>query len=937
MPTTSKALPRSLLLPGLSLLLLSAASPGWALQTNAPVLDPLAVPKYVMPLVVPPQMPPTSANGQPCSGAACPAAQYNLSMRQFMQQMLPGGPFNALTGRSDAFPATPVWSYGRQEDPVPALAPAPLTASSFNSPALTVENVAGNATSVRWINELVSINPATGKPYPAGSGKRTFLTHLLPIDPTLAWANPGKALCLPATPGGVAASTAEVAATDCTPDPALLPVDAQGVVAPYAGPVPIITHVHGADVTPDSDGFASGWWLPQADNIPAGYAMTGRAYDQNQRANAMPGSAWFNYPNTQPQTTLWYHDHTLGITHTNVYAGAAGFWLIRPNSASPTALFKTDLPGCSLPGSASPFGRGTNPALSYSTLLNCSNNLASAAAATVLNTLSVLSGKTSAPGCDPNYSLSCRAAIREIPLVLADRSFRTDGTLFYAGSRNDATPVNPGVTVPFAPATDIAPIIDPEFFATLLTVNGQTWPNLQVAAQRYRLRILNGADARSFNLALFSLSNAQQTVAHALLRKADGVDGTLPNLAYQGGVYHGRYASVTFPAGTELPFYQIGAEQGFLPKVVKIMTGRMAALPGGAGAKDPVLAACAPKSNPQDPNCERGLLVTPAERADVIVDFSGISAGSVVRMINTAQDSPFQGFPIMDPPPTVGATDQLLEFNVVSRFTNALTPGGVVPPLDLSTPPAQLSLSTVAEAPLVAPAAPVVRTVTLKEYESQRMCADTDPVTGNITAVSTFATAQLNGFDVTCLHAFPDGGGAPYGPRIDMLGQLAGGAPSTNHWADPITQIPTVNSVQEWDVYNFTPDSHPIHVHGVRFQIIGRDNLSTDLASNTAAVPVSLASGPDAGSFGALPTEAGYKDTLDALPRSRVRMLANFTRPGLYQWHCHITEHEDNEMMLPMCVVPAGASPSACAAPQTSSSTLGNVAPPAWPVSPAAQ
>jgi hypothetical protein len=217
--------------------------------------------------------------------------------------------------------------------------------------------------------------------------------------------------------------------------------------------------------------------------------------------------------------------------------------------------------------------------------------------------------------------------------------------------------------------------------------------------------------------------------------------------------------------------------------------------------------------------------------------------------------------------------------------------------------------------------------VSLAEYQSQNLCASSDPITGNVTAVSLFPALQPTGFDQTCATALS--GGAPYGPRIDMLGQLASGAPVSYHWADPISQTPTLNTVQEWDVYNFTPDSHPIHVHGTRFQIIGRDSLVVDPATGKAAIPATLAA---AGSYTALPTEAGYKDTLDALPGQRLRMLANFTRPGLYQWHCHITEHEDNEMMLPMCVVPAGTAPTACAVP--ANATKGNAVPPAVPISP---
>jgi hypothetical protein len=55
------------------------------------------------------------------------------------------------------------------------------------------------------------------------------------------------------------------------------------------------------------------------------------------------------------------------------------------------------------------------------------------------------------------------------------------------------------------------------------------------------------------------------------------------------------------------------------------------------------------------------------------------------------------------------------------------------------------------------------------------------------------------------------------------------------------------------------------------------------------------------------PGEGGYKDVVVANPREVTRLLARFNRSGVYVWHCHILEHEDNEMMLPMCVRPPGA------------------------------
>jgi spore coat protein A, manganese oxidase len=132
------------------------------------------------------------------------------------------------------------------------------------------------------------------------------------------------------------------------------PMEMDLTAEPYTGPVPIVTHVHGAHTTEESDGYAEAWFLPAAQNIPASYATEGTWYNnfKMQAANKgfvapgttawEPGTSVFQYPNDQAATTLWYHDHTLGMTRLNVYAGPAGFYLLR---GGPTDGVKGKLPG----------------------------------------------------------------------------------------------------------------------------------------------------------------------------------------------------------------------------------------------------------------------------------------------------------------------------------------------------------------------------------------------------------------------------------------------------------------------------------------------------------------------------------------------------------------------------------------------------------------
>ena len=221
-----------------------------------------------------------------------------------------------------------------------------------------------------------------------------------------------------------------------------------------------------------------------------------------------------------------------------------------------------------------------------------------------------------------------RAAIREIPIVIQDRSFNKDGSLFYPGDRAFFEGLNPGqLQIPFIGdkkyGSDIAPIWNPEAFFNVMVVNGVSWPTLEVEPDLYRFRLLDGCNSRFLNLSL---------------RALDANGGDLG----------------------EVPMYQIGAEQSLLPNVVKIETGFRTVLPG-----DGTVPAAEPCGELRKPALLMGL----AERADVIVDFSNLPAGTVrVRMINTAPDAPFGGFP--DIPADPSTTGQVMEFALVADNTD---------------------------------------------------------------------------------------------------------------------------------------------------------------------------------------------------------------------------------------------------------------------------
>ncbi|HEY5697277.1 MAG TPA: multicopper oxidase domain-containing protein, partial [Acidimicrobiales bacterium] len=204
----------------------------------------------------------------------------------------------------------------------------------------------------------------------------------------------------------------------------------------------------------ESDGYAEAWYLPAADDIPAGYATEGTWYDFFAGKAAAkfgtrwgPGFATFQYPNHGRASTDWYHDHTLGMTRLNVYAGPAGFFIIRGGPAGDDAVLdRRTGQRASLPG----------------------------------------------PAPRENDRFPSNKHYREIPIAIQDRAFNEDGALFYPDTRAFFD----GITGPYLPDTDVSPIWNPEFFGNLMMVNGNTWPFQTVEQRRYRFRVLNGCQSR---------------------------------------------------------------------------------------------------------------------------------------------------------------------------------------------------------------------------------------------------------------------------------------------------------------------------------------------------------------------------------------------------------------------------------------------------------
>jgi spore coat protein A, manganese oxidase len=174
---------------------------------------------------------------------------------------------------------TNVWGYG-------GMAKDASTGASLgyvqSSPGSSFEVVRGIPTQVKWVNNITS-------PY------------MFPVDPTIHWANPNNfSMPIP-------------------PFPSYPPgyPEAQSTA-------PLVTHLHGSETLSDYDGTPEQWFTADGK-----HGSTYSTYE-NTDLNA----AVYYYPNTQPATTLWYHDHTLGLTRINVMSGLAGFYLLRDTNSS---------------------------------------------------------------------------------------------------------------------------------------------------------------------------------------------------------------------------------------------------------------------------------------------------------------------------------------------------------------------------------------------------------------------------------------------------------------------------------------------------------------------------------------------------------------------------------------------------------------------------
>jgi FtsP/CotA-like multicopper oxidase with cupredoxin domain len=640
--------------------------------------------------------------------------------------------------------------------------------------------------------------------------------------------------------GGVIVATADrpvrLTMRNNLPPAHILPVDMtvpmwNGAPGHAVGVNRISTHLHGGFPPWISDG------TPFQDFDPnGGYGFS--AYPKIPDMPAPPpGSYNYYWTNQQIAKFMWYHDHAMGITRLNAYAGLA------------TGYVLTD---------------------------SIEQNL-------------IETGILPAPA-------------QTIYLVLQDKTFNEDGSLWYpyqyewsgTAGRFEFGGTRTGALDPEVFLNTLSnPSLVPEAFLDTTIINGCCYPFLEVQRRHYRFRILNGSQARFYNLQL----------------------------------YYARSDDLSEPWSGEVNLNkpgpritQVGTEGGFLPTPV--------ALPAAPATPEVIQQQLVFDDVTTSPTFGNpvyyNLLLAPAERADLIIDFTDVPEGSVLILYS---DTPAP-FPGGDPRNDYYTGDP--------DYTNpALNPDGLsggAPSTEAGYGPNTRTLMQFRVQGLSQPSATILNP---RGYAPNPFFPAVEPLPQQgagirrLTLNETFETPETSG------NPF-------YGRLIQMLGTTV--VQGVDEWGTPIFyqgyqdgrgEVVKRGKTEIWEIYNLTGDTHPIHFHLVNVQILNRQTFddASYFAAGLVAAPgtnvdptpflIGTPRPPD-------PNEQGWKETVRMNPHEVTRVIMRFDLPKLpwpvpystrlarpmdppgpnnpringfeYVWHCHILEHEEHDMMHALVV-----------------------------------
>ena len=298
------------------------------------------------------------------------------------------------------------------------------------------------------------------------------------------------------------------------------------------------------------------------------------------------------------------------------------------------------------------------------------------------------------------------------------------------------------------------------------------------------------------------------------------------------------------------------------------------------------------------------LLLETGSRYDIVVDFKTVTPGNRVIMKNVGGDEPFGGD--IPGPQVFGETDRIMAFDVVLARKGGPDPS----PTGINFAP-------------VVPTPTRVRKVAL--FEGKDEFGRLQPLLGTAEPATDYASNDIN---------WPND---PVYSSVGLVGPMEGSIA----WHSPTTENPALGDTEEWEIWNMTGDAHPVHLHLVHFEVLGRNAIVWDNQTNedNRVLPTDT-SGNDSGTYlveqptvqhnSVANNQATYgvgfrivaatkgapvatppeyvenarKDMVTALPGQVTRIKAHFDKPGRYVWHCHILSHEDHEMMRVLYVGP---------------------------------
>jgi len=448
----------------------------------------------------------------------------------------------------------------------------------------------------------------------------------------------------------------------------------------------------------------------------------------------------------------------------------------------------------------------------------------------------------------------------EIPLVFQDKIFCGPNVA------NDTTwpgPTNPG-DLWYAHVYDTAlygplgpnpaglppdPSCVPEFFGDTMLTNGTVYPEAIVEARRYRLRILNACNSRFLNLQLY----VDDGSANGITLNNKGIPINAPALN----------AAAPNPTGRPTAnFLVIGTEGGFLPKAAWV--------PTNVAFGGPTIGS---------------LILAPAERADVIFDFSKHENQSLI--LYSDAPSPFPGgSPLNDYFPGLKNRNPV----------NAQTPAGFGPN------------TRVIMRFKVIPATTLPADPPLSITRNMNLTAGNDPMLAAV-GTATIPTGLPTPRQLTLNEAFD-----AYGRLMQLLGTdvaQPGGGFGVGYIESGNGEVVGAGTTEVWQIANLSADTHPIHFHLVNVQIISRQPFN---AKTYNGIP--NFTGP---AVPPAPFEAGWKETVRMNPGEVTTVIMQFALPAIqnvgqppssprtggneFVWHCHILEHEEHDMMRPLVVI----------------------------------